>query len=36
MFLCFCAPQELYDRSVQLEAAASGEKRRLFNWIRER
>ncbi|CAI6339166.1 unnamed protein product [Periconia digitata] len=25
----------LYDRSVQLEAAASGEKKRLFNWIRE-
>ncbi|KAF1963140.1 ras GEF [Byssothecium circinans] len=27
---------DLYDRSVQLEAAASGEKKRLFNWIRER
>ncbi|KAF2636438.1 ras GEF [Massarina eburnea CBS 473.64] len=27
---------DLYDRSVQLEAAASGEKKKLFNWIRER
>jgi hypothetical protein len=28
--------QDLYDRSVQLEAAGAGEKKRFANWFRER